>query len=333
MAGCKITHIMSTLHKLTIVACAAAAIASGAAPAAETYPNKPLRFVVSYPPAGATDILARTVAQKLSEAWGQPVIIDNRPGASGNIGAESAARATPDGYTIFVSTSSHAIGASLYRKLTYNLLRDFSGVSLLATTPSVLVTNTALPVKDVRSLVAYAKANPDKLSFGSAGMGSMAHLSVELFNSMTGTRSVHVPYKGNTGILADLIGGQIAFTIDSLPPYLPMVKIGKIRALAVSTSKRSRAVPDLPTIAEAGVPGYESMGWFGLAVPSATPRDIVRKLSAETVRILQMPDVNATLSSLGAEPSGTTPEQFDTHVKTEVAKFAKVIRDAKVELQ
>jgi len=213
------------------------------------------------------------------------------------------------------------------------LRRDFAGVSLLATTPSVLVINTALPVKDVRSLVAYAKANPGKLSFGSAGMGSMSHLSVELFGFMTGSSFLHVPYKGNAGILADLVGGQIAFTIDSLPPYLPMVKSGKIHALAVSTSKRSPAVPDLPTIAEAGVPGYETMGWFGLAVPSATPRDVVRKLSAETVRILQMPDVRTTLSNLGAEPVGTTPEQFDDHVKQEIAKFAKVIKEAKVELQ
>jgi tripartite-type tricarboxylate transporter receptor subunit TctC len=309
------------------------ALAFNAAPAADTYPSRPLRVIVSYPPAGATDVIARTVAQKLSEAWGQPVIVDNRPGASGNIGAEYAAKATPDGYTIFVNTSSHAIGSSLYRKLTYDLQRDFTGVSLLATTPSVLVANNALPVKDVRELVAYAKANPGKLSFGSAGMGSNAHLSVELFSSMTGTRFVHIPYKGNTGILADLIGGQIGFTIDSLPPYLPMVKVGKIRALAVSTPKRSGAVPDLPTIAEAGVPGYEATGWFGLSVPSATPRDIVRKLSATTVRILQMPDVHARLSGLGAEPQGTTPEQFDSHVKREIAKFAKVIRDAKVELQ
>ena len=324
---------MINLRKLAMAACAAAATASGAAPAADAYPSRPLRVIVSYPPAGATDILARTVAQKLSEALGQPVIVDNRPGASGNIGAEYAARATPDGYTIFVNTSSHAIGSSLYRKLTYDLQRDFAGVSLLATTPSVLVINNALPFKDVRDLVAYAKANPGKLSFGSAGMGSNAHLSVELFSSMTDTHFVHVPYKGNTGILADLIGGQIAFTIDSLPPYLPMLKVGKIRALAVSTSKRSRAVPDLPTIAEAGVPGYESTGWFGFAVPSATPRDVVKKLSAETVRILQMPDVNARLSGLGAEPQGTTPEQFDDHVKREIAKFAKVIRDAKVELQ
>ena len=185
----------------------------------------------------------------------------------------------------------------------------------------------------MKEVVAYARANPGKLSFGSAGIGSNAHLSVELFGFMTGTNFMHVPYKGNTGILADLMGGQIAFTIDSVPPYLPMVKVGKIRALAVSTSKRSRAVPDLPTIAESGVPGYESMGWFGLAVPAATLRDIIKKLSAETVRILQMRDVSATLSSLGAEPAGTTPEQFDDHVKREIAKFGKVIRDAKVELQ
>jgi tripartite-type tricarboxylate transporter receptor subunit TctC len=308
-------------------------LAAGLAPAAEVFPSKPLRIVVSYPPAGVTDIVARAVAQKLNEAWGQPVIVDNRPGASGNIGAEYAARALPDGYTIFVTTSSHAIGAGLYRKLSYDLLRDFAGASMLATTPSVLVVSNALPIKDVKSLVAYAKASPGKLTFGSAGSGSNAHLSVELFSSMTGTKFLHVPYKGNTGILNDLVGGQIGFTIDSLPPYLPMAKAGKIRALAVSTSKRSKAVPDLPTIAEAGVPGYESMGWFGLGVPSATPRDVIKKISAETVRVLQLPDVIARLSDLGAEPSGSTPEQFDNHVRKEVAKFAKVIKDSHVELQ
>ncbi len=320
---------------LRLIACVAAGFsgAAGVAGAAENYPARPLRIVVSYPPAGATDIIARTVAGKLAEAWAQPVIIDNRPGASGNIGAEYAARATPDGYTIFVNTSSHAIGNSLYRKLSYDLQRDFTGLSLMATTPSVLVTSMSTPVKDVKELVAHAKSNPGKLSFGSAGMGSMAHLSVELFSSLTGINAVHVPYKGNTGILADLISAQIGFTIDSLPPYLPMVKAGKIRALAVSTRTRSRAVPDLPTIAEAGVAGYEASGWFGLSVPAATPRAVVNKLSAETVRVLQMPDVIARLSSLGAEPQGMTPEQFDAHVKREIAKFAKVIRDAKVELQ
>ncbi len=320
-------------RKLTMAACAAAALASGAAPAAEPFPSKPLRVIVSYPPGGVTDIVARTVALRLNETWGQPVIVENRSGVSGNLGAQYAAKATPDGYTIFVSTSSHSIGASLYRNLNYDLLRDFAGVSLLATTPSVLVVNNALPVKDVRDFIAYAKANPGKLSFGSAGMGSAPHLAVELFGYMTGTSFLHIPYKGNLGTLSDLIGGQIAFAMDSLPPYFPMVKAGKIRALAVSTPKRSRAVPDLPTIAEAGVPGYEATSWFGLAVPSATPRDIVKKLSAETVRILQMPDVNSTLSGLGAEPQGSTPEQFDNHVRREVAKFAKVIRDAKVELQ
>ena len=324
---------MSIVRAATLTVCAATMLTAGTAFAADVFPNRPLRFVVSYPPAGATDILARTVAQKLNETWGQPAIVDNRPGASGNIGAEYAARATPDGYTIFVSTGSHAIGASLYKKLSYDLIRDFTGVSLIATTPSVMVVNNSLPFKDVKSVIAYAKANPGKLSFGSAGMGSMAHLSVELFSSMTGTRFLHVPYKGNTGILADIIGGQIAFTIDSLPPYLPMIKAGKIRALAVTPSKRSTTVPELPTIAEAGVPGYEAVGWFGLAVPAATPRDVVNKLSAEVVRILQMPDVKARMFEVGAEPSGSTPEQFDEHVKKEVAKFAKVIQYANVELQ
>ena len=317
---------------VTATAAFAAALAIGAV-SAGTFPDKPLRIVVSYPPGGVTDILARVVAQKLNEAWGQPVIVENRAGASGNIGAEYAARATPDGYTIFVSTSSHAAGAGLYRRLNYDLLRDFAGVSLIATTPSVLVVSNSLPVRDVGELVAYARANPGKLSFGSPGAGSNAHLAVELFGAMTGTRFLHVPYKGNTGVLADLVGGQIGFTIDSLPPYLPMMKSGKIRALAVSTPKRSRAVPELPTIAEAGVPGYESMGWFGLAVPAKTARSVIVKLSVETVRLLQLPDVVTRLSAVGAEPQGSTPSEFDQHVKREVAKFAKLIGDTGVERQ
>jgi tripartite-type tricarboxylate transporter receptor subunit TctC len=308
--------------------------AAAAAPAATSYPARPIRIVVAYTPAGATDILARTVGQKMNESWGQPVVIENRPGANGNIGTEYAAKATADGHTLLMTTAGpHGINPSLYRKLGYDAVKDFAPVSLVAMVPNILVVNNSLPVKDVQGLIAYAKSNPGKLSYGSPGLGSTAHLSMELFKSMTGTNLVHVPYKGSAGVLTDLMGGQIAVTMDNIPPYLPQVKAGKIRALAISTAQRSPAVPDLPTVAESGVRGYSSGAWFGLLAPAATPKDVVAKLSMETARILQLPDVKSRLTELGAEPIGNTPLQFGAHIKSEIAKWAKVIKEANVELQ
>lgn len=306
-----------------------------AAPArADDYPNKPIRIVVAYTPAGTTDILARIVGQKFTDTWGQPVIVDNRPGANGNIGTEYAAKATPDGYTLLLVTAgTHGINPSLYRKLGFDAIKDFAPVSLMAMVPNIFVVNNALPVKDLKEFIAYAKANPGKLNYGSPGNGSTAHLSMELFKSMTGINMVHIPYKGSAGVLSDLIGGQIVATMDNMPPYVPQVKAGKIRALAVSPARRSAAVPEVPTVAEAGVPGYDSGAWFGLVAPAKTPANIVNKLSAETARILKLPDVNARLSELGAEPVGGTPQQFAAHIRSEIAKWAKVIKDANVELQ
>jgi tripartite-type tricarboxylate transporter receptor subunit TctC len=302
--------------------------------AAAPYPTKPIRIIVAYTPAGATDILARTVGQKLSESWGQPVIIDNRAGAAGNIGTEVAAKATADGYTLLMGTAgTHGINVSLYRKLNWHPVTDFAPVSLVAMVPNIMVINNALPFKNVKELIAHAKANPGKLSYGSPGNGSTAHLSMELFKNMTGINLVHIPYKGSAGVLADVMGGQIAVTIDNMPPYLPQVKAGKIRALAVSPAKRSTAAPDIPTIAESGVPGYEAVAWFGLLAPAGTPKDIVSKLSVETARILKMPDVNKRVSELGGEPVGSSPEEFAALIKSEIAKWAKVIKDANVELQ
>ena len=298
------------------------------------YPERPIRIVVAYTPAGATDILARTVGQKFTESWGQPVIIDNRPGANGNIGTEYAAKATPDGYTLLMVTAgTHGINPGLYRKLGFDAVKDFAPVSLVAMVPNIFVVNNAVPAKDLKEFVAYAKANPGKLNYGSPGNGSTAHLSMELFKSMTGIQMLHIPYQGSAGVLADLIGGQIIATMDNMPPYVPQVKAGKIRALAVSPARRSPAVPDVPTVAEAGVPGYDSGAWFGLVAPANTPRDIVNKLSRETARVLKLGDVSARLSDLGAEPVGGTPEEFAVHIKAEIAKWAKVIKGANVELQ
>jgi len=324
---------LKPISRMLIAGCMAITPAA-AVQAADAYPNKPIRIVVAYTPAGATDILARTVGQKLTEAWGQTVIVDNRPGANGNIGTEVAARATPDGYTLLMVTAgTHGINPSLYRKLSWDAVKDFAPVSLVAMVPNILVVNNSLPVKSVKELIAHAKANPGKLNYGSPGNGSTAHLSMELFKSMTGTDLTHIPYKGSAGVLSDLIAGQIVVTMDNMPPYLPQVKAGKIRALAVSPAKRSSAVAELPTVAEAGVPGYDSGAWFGLVAPANTPKSIVDKLAAETARILRLPDVSQRLSELGAEPVGGTPGQFAAHIKSEIAKWSKVIKDANVELQ
>ena len=302
--------------------------------AATAFPTKPIRIIVAYTPAGTTDILARALAQKMSETWGQPVIVDNRPGANGNIGTEVAARAVPDGHSLVMATAgTHGINVSLYRKLSWHPVKDFAPVSLTAMVPNIMVVNNSLPVKNVREFIAHVKANPGKLSYGSPGNGSTAHLSMELFKTMTGSNIVHIPYKGSAGVLADVMGGQIAVTIDNMPPYVPQVRAGKIRALAVSTAKRSSAMPDLPTIAEAGVPGYEAGAWFGLLAPAGTPKTVVAQLSAESARILKLPDVSKRISELGAEPVGSTPEEFAALIQSEIAKWAKVIKDANVELQ
>ncbi len=317
-----------------IIALLAASVLSLPAQAATAYPVKPIRIIVAYPPGGATDILARLVGQKMTDAWGQPVIVDNRAGAAGNIGTEVAARATPDGYTLIMGTAgTHGINVSLYRKLNWHPQQSFAPVSLVAMVPNIMVVNNALPVKNVKEFIAHAKANPGKLSYGSPGNGSTAHLSMELFKSMTGINVVHIPYKGSAGVMADVMGGQIAVTIDNMPPYLPQVQAGKIRALAVSPAKRVAAVPDLPTIAEAGVPGYDSGAWFGLLATAGTPKVIVDKLSAETARIVRLPDVNKRISELGGEPVGNSPAQFAALIQAEITKWAKVIKDAKVELQ
>lgn len=310
------------------------ALAVTAAPVlAQNYPTKPIRIVVAYTPAGTTDILARAIGQKMTERWGQPVIIDNRPGANGNIGTEIAARATPDGYTLLMATAAtHSINNTLYKKLTWDAVRDFAPIGLVAIVPNLLAVNNALPVKNVKELIAYARANPGRLNFGSPGNGSTAHLSMELLQTMTGTKMVHVPYKGSAGVLADLTGGQISLSMDNMPVYLPQAKAGKIRALAVSSEQRSPAAPELPTVGES-VPGFSAASWFGLAAPRGTPRAIIDMLSAETARILRLPDVNERLSGLGAQPVGGTPEEFAAFIQSETVKWRKVIQDAGVTLE
>lgn len=306
---------------------------TAAAVHAQKYPTKPIRVIVAYTPAGTTDILARAVGQKMTEAWGQTVIIDNRPGANGNIGTELTANATPDGYTITMGTAAtHSINNTLYPTLKWDAVKNFAPISLVAEVPNVLVVNNSLPVKSVKELIAYGNANPGKLNHGSPGLGSTGHLSAELFKASTGLKMTHIPYKGSAPTLADLVGGQIQVVIDNLPPYLPHIQSGKIRGLAVTTAKRSAAAPNLPTMQEAGVAGYEAGSWFGLLAPAGTPKAIVSKLSAETARILKIPEVNERLSGLGATPVGGTPEEFAAFIRSEQAKWRKVITQAGIKL-
>jgi tripartite-type tricarboxylate transporter receptor subunit TctC len=300
---------------------------------AQQYPAKPIRIIVAYTPAGTTDILARAVGQKMSEAWSQPVIVDNRPGANGNIGTEVAARATPDGYTILMGTAAtHSINNTLYPDLTWDAVRDFAPVSLVALVPNLLVVNNALPVRSVKELIAYARANPGKLTHGSPGNGSTSHLSMELLKGLTGTRMIHVPYKGSAPVLADVMGGQISLTMDNIPVYLPHAKAGRIRALAVSSGRRTPAAPEIPTAEEAGVPGLVAVSWFGLVAPARTPKAIVNQLSRETARILRLPDVHKRVSELGAEPVGGTPQEYANFIQSEIRKWRKVIQDAGVRI-
>jgi len=292
------------------------------------YPNKPIRMIVPYPPGGPTDVLGRIVAQKLSESLGQQVVIENRPGASGMIGSEIVAKAPPDGYTLLTNASIHVINPSLYPKMNFDVLRDFAPVSLIAQVPLILVVNPALPVKSVSELIALAKAQPNRLNFGSSGNAAAPHLAGESFKIATGVQMQHVPYKGSAPALTDLIGGQVQLIFDSMPSAMPHVKSGKIRAIAVTTAKRSPTVPDLPTIAESGVPGFDISTWYGVWAPVGTPRDIVNKVATEISKALQQPAVRERLAALGAEPAGNTPEEFAAYCQSELAKWSKIVRES-----
>ncbi len=295
--------------------------------AAQAWPAKPIKWVVPFAPGGTTDILARTVGDKLSVALGQPVIIENKPGAGGGVGAEFTAKAAPDGYTIMGGTiSTHAINASLYSKLPYDPVKDFAAVTLIARVPNMLVINPSIPAKDVRELIVLLKANPGKYSFASSGNGTSQHLSGELFKSMAGVEMQHIPYKGSPPALQDVMGGQVAMTFDNITTAWPLAKDGRLRALAVTTAKRSPIAPDVPTLAESGLPGFEVGSWQGVFAPAGTPPEIVKRLNAEIVKILNQPDVREKLLALGAEPVGNSPEEFSAMVKAEVVKWSDVVR-------
>jgi tripartite-type tricarboxylate transporter receptor subunit TctC len=291
------------------------------------YPTKPIHFVVPYPAGGPLDAVARLLAQRVSDRVKQPVIVENRPGAGGNIGADFVAKAPADGYTILMgAVATHAINPTLYSSIPYDAVKDFKPVTQLATTPNVLVVNPALPVHDVREFIAYAKANPGKLNFGSGSTGSAGHLAGELFKSMAGVEMTHIPYKGAAPAMNDLISGQIQLMFDNLASSLTQVKAGKIRALAVTTAQRSALAPELPTIAESGLPGFDINTWFGVFVPAGTPLEAVDVLHDEFVRALAEPDIREKMLAIGAEPVGNTPAQFATYIRSESEKYARIIK-------
>ncbi len=314
-------------------AVAAFALALGAGTAfAQAYPTKPIRLIVPFPPGGTTDVLARTVGQKLTQALGQPVIIENRPGAGATIGADAVAKSAPDGYTLLMGAVHHTIAPNVYRKLSYDFQKDLTPVSVVAIVPNVLVVSPSFPAKNVQELVAYAKANPGKLTYASNGNGTAHHLIGEQFKAQTGTNIVHVPYKGSAPAITDLMGGQVSMMFDTASSALPYIKAGKLKPLAVATAKRSSALPDVPTLAESGLPGFDIASWFGILAPTGTPPEIVNRLSTEIAKALALPDVKKQFAAIGAEPVGNTPAQMTAQIKDEVTRFGKLVKEAHVSM-
>lgn len=296
---------------------------------AQTYPAKPIRLVTPYAPGGTADILSRVVGRKLSEAWSQQVVIDNRPGASGMLGADIAAKAPPDGYTILMAyVAEIAITQSLFRSMTYDPVKDLAPVTLAAVTPMIFVVHPSLPARNVSELVALAKSRPGQLPYASAGNGSPAHLAFELLQRSARIEITHIPYKGAAPALTDLLGGHVVMFFSGMPPAMPHVKAGKLRAIAVSTAKRSPAAPEVPTVAESGVRDFDISTWFGVFAPAATSKDIIGKLNAEISRALTLPNVRERLAREGAETAPNSPEQFGKFIQSEIAKFARIIRES-----
>jgi tripartite-type tricarboxylate transporter receptor subunit TctC len=297
--------------------------------AEQAYPSKPIRLVVPFPAGGSLDVVARAIGQKLTEAWGQPVVIDNRPGAGGNIGADLVAKSAPDGYTILEGAlSTHAVNVSLYAKMPYDPIKDFAPITLVAVTPNVLVLNASYPVNSVPELLAYARANPGKLSFGSGSNGSAGHLAGELFKTEAGVDMVHIPYKGGAPALQALLAGDTQLMFDNLANSAAQIKAGKLKALAVTTAKRSSLMPELPTLSETGLPGFDIYTWWGFMAPAGTPKEIVAKWNAEVTRILNSPEMKAFFAQQGAEPAPDSPEQFAALIRSEISKYAKIVKQS-----
>jgi tripartite-type tricarboxylate transporter receptor subunit TctC len=296
--------------------------------AQDAYPSRPVRFILPFPPGGGTDILGRIIAERLSANLGQPVVIENRGGAGGNVGAEAAARSAPDGYTIVLVAPSLAISPSLYSKLNYDPVKDFAPVSLVATVPNVMVTHPSVPAQTLQEFIALARLRPGGMNFGSGGSGTSNHLAGELFNIVTGTKLVHVPYKGVNLAMNDVLSGQIHLVVIGVPAAAPHIKAGRLRGLALIAPQRAPAVPEVPTVAEAGLNDFEVTTWYGVLAPAGTPRPIVARLNAELVKIMHSPDTRERLAAMATDPLTSTPEEFSAYLREEIAKWAEVVRKA-----
>jgi tripartite-type tricarboxylate transporter receptor subunit TctC len=298
--------------------------------AQDAWPSRPVRFILPFPPGGGTDILGRLIAERLSASLGQPVVTENRGGAGGNVGAEAAARSAPDGYTIVLVAPSLAISPTLYSKINYDPVKDFAPVSLVATVPNVMITQASLPVQNLQEFIAFAKAKPGALNFGSGGAGTSNHLAGELFNIVTGAKLVHIPYKGVNLAMQDVLAGNVHLVFIGIPAAAPHIKAGKLRALALVAPQRSAALPEVPTVAEAGLRDFEVTTWYGVLAPAGTPRSVVTRLNAELVKIMHSPELKEKLAATGTDPLTSTPEEFADYIKREIAKWGDVVRKAGV---
>jgi len=296
----------------------------------DAWPSRPVRFILPFPPGGGTDILGRLIAERLSAGLGQPVVTENRGGAGGNVGAEAAARSSPDGYTIVLVAPSLAISPTLYSKINYDPVKDFAPVSLVATVPNVMITQASAPVQNLEEFIAFAKAKPGALNFGSGGAGTSNHLAGELFNIVTGAKLIHIPYKGVNLAMQDVLAGNVHLVFIGIPAAVPHIKAGKLRALALVAPQRSAALPEVPTVAEAGLRDFEVTTWYGVLAPAGTPRNVVSRLNAELGKIMHSPELKEKLAATGTEPLTSTPEEFADYIKREIAKWGEVVRKAGV---
>ena len=324
-------HVDNLTRRHLVVALAVAL--SGGSALAQAWPSKPISLVVPFPPGGTTDVLARSLAEKLTQSLGQTVIVENKPGAGATLGADYVVKSKPDGYTLLVGAVHHTIASSVYKKLPYDFQKDLAPITTIALVPNVLVVNASTPVKTVADLVKLAKAEPGKLTYGSNGNGTAQHLIGTQFQNLTGTEINHIPYKGSGPLASDLIGGQITMSFDTITPVLPHIKAGKLRPLAVTTARRSAALPEVPTLEEAGLKGFNIGTWFGVLAPAATPKDIVTRLNTEMVKVIQSPEFRKRMEEIGAEPIGNSTDQMAQQIKGDTDKFAKLVKEAKVTIE
>ena len=327
-------HIQMNFRRRMVHAIALTTLAlAGSNAVAQDWPAKPISLIVPFPPGGTTDVLARALGEKLSQSLGRPVIVESKPGAGATLGADYVAKSKPDGYTLLVGAVHHTIATSVYKKLPYDFQKDFAPITTVALVPNVLVVNAATPVKNVAELVVLAKTQPGKLNYGSNGNGTAQHLIGTQFQNITGTDIIHIPYKGSGPLATDLLGGQITMSFDTVTPVLQHIKGGKLRPLAVTTAKRSSALPDVPTLDEAGLKGFNIGTWFGVLAPVATPKDVVVRLNTEMVKVIQSPEFRKRMEEIGAEPIGNSASDMATQIKVETEKFAKLVKDGKVTIE